>query len=204
MREADRSILACPDHRRHVHAENLGSPARLTQSQLDQPKTRRERRLVRVLPLAALLCLAAITAAPYCALSSQGAADWTYPGYLRIKYMTVDGHIMLPVTVSGPEGTEHCLMMLDTGASCSVLPLHLVRATGSEQLEHAPTATFSTAKGPLTCAMVERVLSVHWIESRREVAVSKYSEEPLLGVDFFEGRDYLIDSRVKVLYVREN
>lgn len=211
MREADRSILACPDHRRHVHAQSPGSsarqltrPTRQSQTQLIQPKTRPENRLDRVLPLAALLSLAAITAAPYFAVSPHGAARWTYPGYLRIDYIAIDGHIMLPVMVAGPEGTQRCLMLFDTGASCSVLPLHLARATGSERLDHVPTATFSTTKGPLTCAMVERVLSVHGIESTREVAVSKYNEQPLLGVGFFEGRHYLIDSRAKVLYVRED
>lgn len=111
--------------------------------------------------------------------------------------------MFVPVTVYGNKGAAECLMMLDTGASVSVLPLEVIESTGSDDLIRAPTATFQTANGPRRYPLVERVLVVEGIESTLQIAVSRQDALPLLGVDFFEGREYLIDSRSSALYIWE-
>ena len=58
-----------------------------------------------------------------------------------------------------------------------------------------------TAKGSIFSPMMQRTLTVEAVRRVREVGVSKQDNMYLLGVDFFEGLDYMIDSSKSCIYV---
>lgn len=118
---------------------------------------------------------------------------------VKIDYEEKSGHIYFPVIVSGKE----CIMLLDTGASMTVISLKLAQKTGNEDLNTVRRKTFSTAKGEMDCPIVERNVIVGSIEKTQEVAVNITSGEEmnLLGVDFFESKNYIIDNDAKSIYI---
>ncbi len=119
---------------------------------------------------------------------------------VKIDFQEIEGHIILPATVTGADGVYECYMMLDTGASTSVISLELAQKTGREDLKNVPKRSFSTAKGLLTCFIITREISVSGIDVKKEVAVNIEDESNLLGVDFFKDYDYIIDSKSKCIY----
>ncbi len=116
---------------------------------------------------------------------------------VQINFQEMRGHIFLPAVVSGVE----CTMMLDTGASNSVISLELAQKTGSEDLNKVSRRKFYTAKGELSCPIVEREILVNGIGRKQSVAVNPQDDLNLLGVDFFESKEYMIDSASKCIYV---
>lgn len=127
-------------------------------------------------------------------------------GFARYNSITIDfqeksGHIFIPVTVSGNYGSYETVMMLDTGASMTVISLELAQKTGNEDLNKAPTKTFSTAKGSMSCPVTEREVVVAGLDKKQLVAVNLQDDSNLLGVDFFESRGYIIDNSSKCIYV---
>ncbi len=121
---------------------------------------------------------------------------------IKIDYQEINGHIFIPVIVVGEYGGyEETNMMLDTGASMTVISLELAQKTGDEDLNNISRRTFSTANGLITCPIVQREIIVGDIYTKQAVAVNLEDDSDLLGVDFFESRDYIIDSTSKCIYV---
>ncbi len=120
---------------------------------------------------------------------------------IAIPFKLHGGHIYVWVEVLGERGVENILMMLDTGASSSVISSNIAAKTGVDDLQFARKRRFMTAKGPMSCPMVQRTLSVGGVRKVREVGVSERGDMNLLGVDFFEDLDYLIDSSKGCIYV---
>jgi len=120
---------------------------------------------------------------------------------IRINYDEESGHIFVPVTVSGESGSYECTMMLDTGASTTVISLELAQKTGREDLNQVERRSFSTAKGLLSCPIVRREIIVGSLDRKQDVAVNLEDNSNLLGVDFFESKDYIIDTTSKSIYV---
>lgn len=120
---------------------------------------------------------------------------------ITIDFQEKSGHIFIPVTVSGNYGSYETVMMLDTGASMTVISLELAQKTGNEDLNKAPTKTFSTAKGSMSCPVTEREVVVAGLDKKQLVAVNLQDDSNLLGVDFFESRGYIIDNSSKCIYV---
>ena len=104
-------------------------------------------------------------------------------------------------TVSGPAGMFETSMLVDTGASMSTIGTGLAQQTGYERLEDAQRETFRTANGLITCPIIPRTVRVGELEVTQEVAVSPESGSDLLGIKFFEQKDYLVDSSEKKIYV---
>ena len=120
---------------------------------------------------------------------------------IEIPFKRHEGHIYVWVEVSGERGVENVLMMLDTGASSTDISLDIAGKTGADDLQIARKRRFMTAKGPRSCPMVQRTLSVRSVQKTKEVGVSDQGHVNLLGVDFFEDLDYLIDSSKGCIYV---
>lgn len=141
-------------------------------------------------------------------LSSKSIAAVRNKGSMFTRYNSVKidfqqeaGHILLPVVVSGAGGIYECLMMLDTGASKTVISLELAQKTGFEDLNLVKKIQFSTAKGILSCPIVERNVRAGNIGGNQEVAVNVESSINLLGMDFFENKNYVIDASSNGIYV---
>ncbi|MHA1790763.1 MAG: retropepsin-like aspartic protease family protein [Candidatus Helarchaeota archaeon] len=119
---------------------------------------------------------------------------------VKISFVKERGHIFIPVMVGG---VYKCTMMLDTGASMTVISKELVLKTSydGEDLKNLKTKSFSTANGLMTCPVVERSISVGGIDRKLQVAINVNSTLNLLGVDFFNGYNYLIDSEDNCIYV---
>ena len=113
------------------------------------------------------------------------------------------GHIYVPVVVAGENGIYECMMMLDTGASMTIISLELAQKTGYEDLNRSRRQTFSTANGLLSCPIVTRSIIAGGIGGIQSVAVNLNDNDNLLGVDFFENRNYVIDASSGCIYVWE-
>ena len=131
---------------------------------------------------------------------------------IKIPSKSISGHIVLAVEVSGPGGVVQVPMMLDTGASTSLIGYEVARETGQEDLDLASTEVFSTVAGPARCSIVRRTLCVGGVQRTLQVAVPAPSgtgvvrspataDVNLLGVDFLKGFDYLIDTRNECVYL---
>ena len=121
---------------------------------------------------------------------------------IKIDFKEINGHIFIPVIVIGEYGSpETIMMLLDTGASMTIISLELAQKTGQEDLDGVPQETFSTANGSMTCPIVQREIIVGELDRKQAVAVNLEDDSNLLGVDFFESRDYIIDSTSKCIYV---
>jgi len=120
---------------------------------------------------------------------------------IKIDFQVKNGHIFIPVTVIGEYGSYDTIMMLDTGASMTVISLELAQKTGHEDLNEISRRTFSTAKGLMSCPIVQREVIVGDLYKKQTVAVNLEDDSNLLGVDFFESREYVIDIPLKCIYV---
>ena len=120
---------------------------------------------------------------------------------IKIDFQVKNGHIFIPVTVIGEYGSYDTIMMLDTGASMTVISLELAQKTGYEDLNEISRRTFSTAKGLMSCPIVQREVIVGDLYKKQKVAVNLEDDSNLLGVDFFESREYVIDIPSKCIYV---
>jgi predicted aspartyl protease len=120
---------------------------------------------------------------------------------IKIDFQEINGHIFIPVIVVGEYGSCETIMMLDTGASMTVISLELAQKTGYEDLNNILRRTFSTANGLMTCPIVQREIVVGDLDKKQAVAVNLEDDSDLLGVDFFESREYIIDSTSKCIYV---
>jgi predicted aspartyl protease len=119
---------------------------------------------------------------------------------ISIDFQQIEGHIFIPVIVGG---VYECLMMLDTGASMTVISKESVERTTyeGENLSKLETRTFSTAKGLMTCPIIKRNISIAGIDRKLLVAINVNDELNLLGVDFFKDYDYTINSGDSCIYI---
>ena len=127
-------------------------------------------------------------------------------GFLRynatkIDFQEINGHIFIPVIVVGEYESETIMMLLDTGASMTVISLELAQETGHEDLNEVARRTFSTVKGSISCPIVQREIIVGDTYKKQAVAVNLEDDSNLLGMDFFESREYIIDNTSKCIYI---
>lgn len=121
---------------------------------------------------------------------------------IKIDFQEINGHIFIPVIVVGEYGSpETTMMMLDTGASMTAISLELAQKTGHEDLNEVARRTFSTVKGLISCPIVQREVIVGDIYKKQTVAVNLEDDSNLLGMDFFESREYIIDNPSKCIYI---
>ena len=126
-------------------------------------------------------------------------------GFLRYNAIKIDfqeeyGHIFIPVIVIG-EYESYETFMLDTGASMTIISSEVAKKTGHEDLSEVSRETFSTIKGLISCPIVQREIIVGDTHKKQGVAVNLEDDSNLLGMDFFESREYIIDNPSKCIYI---
>lgn len=133
----------------------------------------------------------------------QKGIKFTKFNSIKIDFEVIEGHILIPVIVGG---VESCIMMLDTGASITVISKEVAFKTAlqEEELRAAEIRTFSTAKGKLQCPIVKLNISLGAIDREMRIAVNFNDDMNLLGVDFFKGFNYSIDSKDNCIYIWED
>jgi hypothetical protein len=119
---------------------------------------------------------------------------------IKIDFQEINGHIFIPLIVVGDYECD-TNMMLDTGASMTVISLELAQETGHEDLNEISRTTFSTVNGLISCPIVQRKIIVGDIYKKQVVAVNLEDDSNLLGMDFFESREYIIDNPSKCIYI---
>lgn len=125
--------------------------------------------------------------------------SFTDSNSLAIPFESAGGHMLVKAIVIGSNGRYEQVFLVDTGANMSMIGEGLAQVTGPES--EGKTKTFQTARGPIDCRVVTRTIRVGEIEVTQEVAVNPVEDVALLGVSFFEGKSYLVDSSQKQLYV---
>lgn len=120
---------------------------------------------------------------------------------IKIKCKKVNGHLYLPVQIYGNAGVKEDIMLLDTGASMSTISIENAMETGREDLNKVKRKTFITANGKMEAPIVTRRISIGGLDKLQEVAVNVNDKVNLLGVDFFKGKDYIIDATNEAIYI---
>ncbi len=110
-------------------------------------------------------------------------------------------HFYLPIEISGPDGTAVYLALLDTGASITMLPSSVIAETGRDLLLTAPRQTFNTVNGRISCPTVKREVNIGGIRKAIQIAVNEQDELVLLGMNFFEGMNYILDSETSSVHM---
>lgn len=128
--------------------------------------------------------------------------------FTRFNSVTIEctkhkSHLFLPLQVVGANAVVTCNALFDTGASTTTLSAEVVSKTGFDNLQNAPRRSFNTANGTMSCAIVKREVNVGGFRKRIEVAVNQSDEMNLLGVNFFEGMEYIVDFQNSAIYVWE-
>ncbi|MBU4450665.1 MAG: retroviral-like aspartic protease family protein, partial [Actinobacteria bacterium] len=120
---------------------------------------------------------------------------------IKIDFQEINGHIFIPVIVIGEYESPETIMMLDTGASMTIISSKLAQETGQEDLNEISRRTFSTVKGLISCPIIQREIIVGDTYKKQAVAVNLEDDSNLLGIDFFESREYIIDNSSKCIYI---
>lgn len=128
--------------------------------------------------------------------------------FARFNSVTIEcekheSHLFLPLEVAGLNGVVTCYALFDTGASTTTLSNKVVSKSGTENLQGAPRRSFITANGRMSCPIVKREVNVGGFRKVIEVAVNQRDEINLLGMNFFEGMDYIVDFKNSAIYVWE-
>jgi len=137
------------------------------------------------------------------ALAEKQGQSFTRFNSVTIECDKEDSHLIVPISVAGPTGTITSYALLDTGASTTTIQNSTVTSTGADNLQTASHRDFRTANGVVSRAIVTRTINVGGIQRRIEIAVDPNNQISLLGVNFFEGMDYIIDSKNSAIYVWE-
>jgi predicted aspartyl protease len=120
---------------------------------------------------------------------------------ITVECKKMNEHLYVPITILGDMGYETGYALLDTGASVSLLPKEIIDRTGNDNLNIAPQRAFETANGRMTCPIVYRTLEVAGIKRDIEVAVNINNDGSLLGLNYFKGLQYIIDSPNSCIYL---
>ena len=112
-----------------------------------------------------------------------------------------NGHLFLPIEITGPNGVLSCMALLDTGASITTISQGIIAQTGSDHLTNAPRQTFQTANGWMSCPVVHRTVDIGGFRQDISIAVNQRDEINLLGMNYFQGLRYIVDSSNSCIYV---
>ncbi|MCC5845506.1 MAG: retropepsin-like domain-containing protein [Verrucomicrobia bacterium] len=113
----------------------------------------------------------------------------------------VNSHLLLPIGISGPAGAIMNESLLDTGATITMISRELFNATGFEDLSKAPTRRFQTVNGTISAPIVQRTISIGDVSRTIDVAVNIRDDLVLIGMNLFEGYDYLIESQKAMIHL---
>ena len=135
---------------------------------------------------------------------AANANSFTRYNSIRIPLKKEGTQLYVQANVFGEGGAAECYMMLDTGASATLISSKLAMTTqrrAGELRQSSRVVSYETAVGLFQLMTFERKVEVAGISRMLKVAVGKDTKQNLLGMDFFEGMDYLIDSKNSCIYV---
>jgi predicted aspartyl protease len=129
--------------------------------------------------------------------------------FTRFNSVTVDcrkfeSHLLVPIEIIDPNGgVIECDALLDTGASITMLSSEIISKTGQENIHTLPQRVFSTVNGTISCPIVRREVSIGGVRRNIEVAVSQQDTLALVGMNYFDGMDYIVDFGQSAIYMWE-
>jgi predicted aspartyl protease len=131
---------------------------------------------------------------------SQGQAMTRFNS-ITIQCKKQDSHLYVPIEVKGRGGIVQEWALLDTGASTTTLGEDIVTEAYQSDFSKAPVRYFETANGPMSCPIITMEVNVGGVRKSIEVAVNAQSDMNLLGVNFFDGMNYIVDFRNSSIYM---
>ena len=123
---------------------------------------------------------------------------------VAIPFKRRQGHIFLPVIIYGDNGLLNESLMLDTGATTTMITKEFAQKTfneGDSDQSKIKIEEFSTANGIIQCPVVRRNIVLGEFDTNIDVAVSMEVEINVLGMNYFSDKNYLIDSTTETLYL---
>jgi len=136
-------------------------------------------------------------------LATKQGSVFTRFNSVTVECEKYESHLLLPIEISGPSGIIVCRALFDTGASTTMLFSKIIAETGRDNIQTAPRRTFSTVNGRISCPIVMREVNIGGIRKNIEVAVNQQDELSLVGMNFFEGMNYIVDSGNSAIYMWE-
>jgi predicted aspartyl protease len=133
----------------------------------------------------------------------QQGESFTRFNSITIQCQKYEQHLVLPLEIIGSSGVETCVAIFDTGASITTISSIIISKTGQDNLSRVSRETFSTANGLMSCPIVYREVNLGGFRKRIEVAVNQTDEINLLGMNYFEGVKYIVDSQNACIYIWE-
>jgi len=133
----------------------------------------------------------------------QQGESFTRFNSTTIKCEMHQGHLFLPIEIIGSSNVQTCFALLDTGASVTTVSRSIILQTGlgENELRFASRRSFNTANGLMSCPVVQREVNIEGFRKRIEVAVNEIDEVNLLGMNYFRGMKYIVDSQNACIYI---
>lgn len=120
-----------------------------------------------------------------------------------VQCQKYEQHLLLPLKISGSGGVATCIALFDSGASLTTLTSSIISQTGEDNLAIVPKRSFNTANGWMSCPVVRRTVNIGGFRKDIEVAVNQRDEINLLGMNYFKGIKYIVDSQNACIYIWE-
>ncbi len=112
-----------------------------------------------------------------------------------------ESHLYVPTEIFGPDGFATCWMLLDTGASMTMISESVWSQTEKGYLRSARHESFRTANGMREFPVIYRSVSAEGDRRRKiEVCVGDIN---LLGMNYFDGLKFIVSSSDACIYVWE-
>jgi predicted aspartyl protease len=134
-------------------------------------------------------------------LAEDQGKSFTRFNSITLKCEKDESHLFLPIEIIGPNGLVTCYALFDTGATTTMISADVISKTGYDNLQIAPRRSFNTANGMMSCPIVFREINIVGFRKNIEVAVNQQDEINLLGMNFFEGINYIVDFQSSAIYV---
>jgi len=131
-------------------------------------------------------------------------ASFTLYNSIDVSFKRYEGHIFLPIVIYGETGSLDKEIMLDTGATTTMITKEVAEKTfnvGDADQRDIETRQFSTANGFISCPILKRNVVLGGFDTNIDVAVSMDEDINLLGMNYFSDKDYLIDSNTEKIYL---
>lgn len=136
--------------------------------------------------------------------AKEMGSSFTLYNSTAISFSRYEGHIFLPIIIYGHNGSLDLEIMLDTGATTTMIAKDIAEKTlniGDADQKNMEVRQFSTANGIMRCPIFKRNIVLGGFDTNIEVAVSMEESTNLLGMNYFSDKDYLIDSNTEKIYL---
>lgn len=131
---------------------------------------------------------------------NQGSS-FTRFNSIAIACEKIESHLWIPFELIGLKGVIQDRALLDTGASVTMISLRNARMTENDDLQSATRQTFSTANGAISCPIVRREINIGGFRKTIDIAVNQQDEFNLIGMNYFDGMYYIVDSENSSVYM---